>query len=170
MKQITIFLFFMAFMSLAMSTQAQEFKSAVGVRFGSPMSVSYKYFLNESSAVEVYAGTRGSRNFGINWRWYSVSAAYQIHKPLNVFDIDGLNYYYGLGATAFFWNYDFDTDFNSTSFGLQGYLGLSYTFTDKRVNLSLDWIPTYLLGNGYNRGFGADYGSLSVRYVLGEGE
>ena len=54
---------------------------------------------------------------------------------------------------------------SSTSFGIQGYLGLDYTFEDLPLNLTVDWIPTIFL-NGFNNGFGGSYGSLGIRYVL----
>ena len=171
MKKIIVFSFLLTLLFCATTSHAQDFKSAVGVRFGYPLSVSYKMFLSESSAVEVYAGTRGyNAGFGVKYRWYSVSGAYQIHKPLSIGDIEGLQYYYGAGVSVFFWTFDFDTDTNSTTFGLQGYSGLSYTFDEKPINISIDWVPTYFF-NGYNiSGFGAGYGSLAVRYVLSGGE
>jgi len=169
MKKAIVFSFFLTFLFSISTIQAQDFKSAVGLRFGSPLSVSYKFFMNETNAIEVFAGTKGYRNntaFGnLGWRWYSVSGAYQIHKPLSIGDIDGLQYYYGAGASAYFWTFDFDTDSNNTTFGLQLYGGVSYTFSEKPINISVDWVPTYFF-NGYVSGFGAGYGSLSVRYVL----
>ena len=77
---------------------AQDFyQSAVGARLGSPFSASYKTFVSESSAFEVYAGFR-SYGFG---GWLNISGAYQIHQPLEDV-IEGLQWYYGAGASIFF--------------------------------------------------------------------
>ena len=166
MKKLSLILAFFGCVLFALPSQAQNFNSAVGLRLGYPWSVTYKKFISESSAIEVFAGTRGSGILGSGYRWYSVSAAYQIHRPIE--ELAGLDYYFGAGASAYFWNFDFATDAASTNFGIQAYGGLSYTFDDMPLNVSIDWIPTFFL-NGYNSGFGAGYGSLAIRYVLSGG-
>lgn len=162
MKNLLFFFTFLVSLCFINTTQAQSYKSATGVRLGSPLSASYKTFIGESSAIEGIASFRGYSGYS----WFSVSAAYQIHKPLKAGDVDGLNYYFGPGAGVYFWN--FSNDFikgANTTFGIQGYLGLEYTFADLPVSISVDWIPTYLF-NGYGSGFGAGYGSVGVRYIL----
>ncbi len=167
MKYKILVLSFLGVLFCSTSIYGQEFKSAIGLRLGYPTSVTYKTFITESAALEFFAGTRGQRNVvnGNGWRWWSLSGAYQIHKPVNLDGIEGLNYYYGFGATALFWNFDFETDDNTTVFGAQGYLGLSYTLRNQPINFSADWIPTFLIG-GFSNGFGGGYGSFAVRYVL----
>lgn len=145
------------------SLKAQEYSTSVGARLGYPVSASLKHFLNDKGAVEVYAGTRGWASY----RWYHVSGGYQFHKPIR--SIDNLSYYFGGGASVFFWNYDFEfllEDYSSTSIGAQGYLGLDYSFEDAPINLSLDWIPTIYFGSAFTTGFSGGFGSLSVRYIL----
>lgn len=39
--------------------QAQDYKSAVGVRLGYPLAISYKTFISEPSAIEAYVDYRG---------------------------------------------------------------------------------------------------------------
>ena len=161
MNKLFFLTLFSCFLFLGTSN-GQEFKSAVGARLGYPLSATYKMFLNESNALEVYGGTRG---FG-NYRWWIVSGAYQIHKPLEVGDLDGLNYYFGGGASVFFWSFDEGFgDFSTTTFGIQAYAGLSYSFADTPINISVDWVPTYFF-NGFGSGFGAGYGTLGIRYIL----
>lgn len=159
---------FFCFMLTSSTASAQEYKTAVGARLGYPLSASLKYFLNDNGhALEGYVGTRG---WGYG-RFVNVSVAYQIHNRLDIEGLEGLYWYYGGGAAVFFWNYDnafvFDDDYSSTAFGIQGYLGLDYAFDDVPINLSVDWVPTFSL-NGYSRGFGGGYGSLSVRYILAQ--
>lgn len=144
----------------------QQYASAIGARLGSPLAASYKFFHNETNAVEIYAGFRGFNGYS----WINVSGAYQIHN--DIASVDGLQWYYGGGASIYIWNFD-DNPFgrfdgvSNTSVGISGYLGLDYKFADIPLNLSLDWIPTFFI-NGFGSGFGGGYGSLGVRYVIGE--
>lgn len=156
------------FMLMTNAASAQEYRTAVGARLGYPLSASLKYFLNDNGhAVEAYVGTRG---WGYG-RWVNLSAAYQIHNPLEIEGLEGLYWYYGGGATVFFWNYDanfgFDRDYADIAFGVQAYIGLDYAFDDMPLSISVDWIPT-LSFNGYLSGFRGGYGSVGVRYILAQ--
>ena len=168
MKKTILMTLFLATAFFVNDVSAQEFKSAIGARLGYPLSVSYKVFLNESAAVEVMGGTRGVGSGIAGYRWYQVGAAYQVHKPLAVGDVEGLNWYFGGGASIYFWTFNegFLNEGSSTSLGLQGYLGLSYTLENTPINFTIDWVPTYFI-NGFGSGFGADYGSLGIRYTIG---
>lgn len=149
-------------------SHAQSFGSAIGARLGVPLSVSYKTFISEANALEFTAGYRGFGSGITRYSWYNVTGSYQIHKPLNIDGVDGLDWYYGFGGTVLFWTYDdaFVNPGSNTNIGIQGYLGLSYTFPNAPVNISVDWVPTYFI-NGFNNGFGSDYGSVGIRYILG---
>jgi hypothetical protein len=164
MKKIT-FTLLLAFAFMFVSDlNAQNYKSAVGLRLGYPLSASYKHFLNDNGAVEVIAGFRSYTYYS----WVNVGAFYQIHKEIP--SIDGLNWYYGAGASVYFWTWDtgFDYDDSSNvSFGISGVIGLDYTFSEIPLNLSADWIPTFFI-NGYGSGFGGGYGGLAARYILGK--
>lgn len=163
--KLKLLVFCAAFFMIGTLSAQEYYKSAVGARLGSPISASYKTFISEKGAIEGYVGLR-SYGFG---SWFNVSGAYQVHNPIS--DVDGLQWYYGGGVSVFFWNYDnvfADSGFSSTSFGLQGYLGLDYAFDDIPLNLSLDWIPTFFIGDLNINSFGAGYGSLGVRYILSE--
>ncbi len=153
------------FLSFTMTMQAQDYSSAIGLRLGVPLSVSYKHFLGGSNnAIEAFAGFRSYSGYG----WFNVGALYQVHKPIA--DVEGLRWYFGGGASVFFWNYDNgfvfgDKNNSTTSIGILGNLGLDYKFVNAPINLSLDWVPAFFV-NGYASGFGGGYGALSVRYVL----
>jgi hypothetical protein len=161
-KIITIVALFVGF---AVTAQAQDYNSAIGLRLGYPVSVSYKNFLGGgSNAIEVFAGFRSYAGYG----WFNIGGLYQVHKPIG--GAEGLSWYFGGGASAFFWNYDSgfvfgDEDDSSFSLGLLGNLGLDYKFSGAPINISLDWVPTFFV-NGYGNGFGAGYGGLAVRYTL----
>ncbi len=162
-KQFTI-LFFIAFgLFAAYNANGQNYSSAIGLRLGSPVALSYKKFISNSSALEFYGAYRGYNYYS----WFSLNGAYQVHKDIP--SVDNLQWYVGGGAGVYFWNYDnrFVGDNSSnTSFALQGYLGLEYTFDEVPISLSADWVPTFFL-TGYGNGFSGGYGALSVRYVLG---
>jgi len=158
MKNLFYVLVFL-FGSFGMS-QAQDYNSAVGLRFGYPLSVTYKTFLNESTAIEGYAGFRSF----LGYTEFRVNAAYLIHNEIE--NVDRLKWYYGAGPGLAF--YSFDTGFLGDDGGvgitISGYVGLEYTLDGAPVSFSVDWVPTFVIGG--ISGFGAGYGALSARYVL----
>ncbi|NBU35440.1 MAG: hypothetical protein EBS35_02550 [Bacteroidetes bacterium] len=152
-------LIFGVFFLFFSGVQAQNYKTAVGARIGYPLTVSGKYFIDESIAIE---GNVGLRAFS-EYRWIALSAAGLKHKPLDV--LEGLNWYYGAGVSIYFWRFENLTTFASSSFGLQGYVGLDYTFKKSPVNVTIDWTPTFFI-NGYTSGLGTRFGGLGIRYTL----
>lgn len=143
--------------------QAQDYKSAAGLRLGYPLALSYKTFISESSALEAYVGYRGFSFYN----YISVNGAYQIHKDISA--IDGLQWYFGGGAGVQLYSYD-GFDEGSTSVTINGYLGLQYTFADTPISVTADWVPGFAIGDGLGgfggSGFGGGRGGLGVRYVL----
>lgn len=164
MKKLILLFSFSFF--LFSTLQAQKYKTAVGARLGYPLSASIKHFINDSHAVEIYLGTRGRFDF----RSTNISASYQIHKPLEIDAITGLSWYYGFGASVYFWSWNdrysfYSEDYNNISFGVQGYLGLDYKFENIPLSITADWIPSVFV-NGFGSGFGGGFGALGIRYVL----
>ncbi len=148
-------------LTIGLAANAQSYSSAVGLRLGYPLSVSYKQFLNENGAIEAFGGFRSWSGYS----WVNLGAMYEHHQPIP--NVDGLNWYFGGGASVFFWNYKdvFLEDEASVSFGILGTIGLDYKFEEVPINVSVDWVPAFFV-NGYDNGFSADYGAVSVRYVL----
>ena len=144
--------------SLPLFSDAQTY---IGLRLGYPTSISLKHFLSEKTAVEVYVGTRGYSSY----RWINLSGAILRHNPIE--DVNGLQYYFGAGASVLFWNFDnVALENNSTkTIGLNGYAGIEYVFENVPVEISLDYIPTVFI-NGYTSGFSGGYGTFGVRYIL----
>ena len=161
-KQFTV-LFFIAFgLFAAFNANGQNYNSAIGLRLGSPWAASYKKFISDRHAIELYAAYRGYSLYN----WFSVNGAYQIYNDFP--NVDNLQWYFGGGAGVLFWNYDnafLGDNSSSTTIAIQGYLGLEYTFEDVPVSISADWIPSFYL-SGYGDGFGAGYAGLGVRYIL----
>jgi len=164
MKYILFLILFLSFFSEAQAQRA--YGSALGPRLGYPLSLSYKKFVSDANALEANIGFIGNRS---GYNWVSVSGAYLHHKVLDIEDIDNLNWYFGGGASVIFWNFasSFGRSRSSggTSFSVEGYIGLEYTFDDIPLNLSVDWRPS-LFFNSFFGGFGGAYGSLAARYVL----
>lgn len=157
-----ILLIFALSFFLAPSAEAQNFDSAVGLRLGVPLSASYKKFVNDAMAFEVYGGIRSSNTYSS----VNASGALQFHQDLGA--VDNLQWYYGAGVGVFFWNFKstfVPVENDGTSVAIQGYLGLCYTFDAAPVNVSVDWVPSFFV-NGFGNGFGGGYGALAVRYVL----
>lgn len=170
MKNPLLIVLLALFFCAAHTTEAQEYNSSIGARLGSPFSASYKNFISEQGAIELFGNFR-TRGVLTSYRWtrFGLGGAYQHHFDLEIEELEGLKWYVGGGATAYFWTYSNDSIFNeydNLSIGVQGYVGLDYGFEDIPLNISLDWVPTIILGDGYVSGFGANYGALSVRYIL----
>ncbi len=157
-------LFFALILLLTLSTlsYAQQYDRAIGVRFGYPLSVSYKKFINSTDAIELYAGWRGWRRY----RAFSLNGAYQIHRDFP--DVRGLQWYYGGGAGLQLWDYDF-YDSGSATVSLSGYLGLEYLIPDLPLTISVDWRPTIYLGTQRDDNFhnlSIPSGAVAVRYIF----
>ncbi len=135
---------------LNVSLQAQDdYKSAVGIRAGNSISASYKMFLSERLALEGIVGF----NLG-TIDAFSFSVLGQVHNELN---LDGLQWYWGFGIGL--------TLFDSISaLSILGNLGLDYKVPDVPFNISLDVLPTLLLGEVGDH-FQL-YGNLGLRYVI----
>lgn len=158
-KLFTVLAFVFMF---ALASNAQDYKSAIGLRLGSPLSVSYKTFISEKGAFEGVVGFRGYTGYS----WINIGAYYQHHNPIG--SVPGLSWYYGAGANVYFWSWDnsfVGDNSTSTTFGISGVLGLDYKFADIPLNLSADWIPTFFI-NGYGNGFSGGYGALAARYTF----
>ncbi|MCB0522541.1 MAG: hypothetical protein H6577_16065 [Lewinellaceae bacterium] len=184
MKKTTIIS--VAFLCLCCTLQAQDFKSAVGAKLGAPLAISLKHFFSENMAVDLYAGTQGRHYNAYYWdyydrydyrygyRWWTVGANLQYHRPIEInYDLLGnFSYYFGGGAAAYFWNWDYgyyhSDRYSKMSVGIQACGGINYTFDDYPVNVTIEWAPTVFI-NGFGSGLRAGYGSVGVRYVLNRG-
>ncbi len=154
-------LFVVAFLS---GTNAQDYKSAIGAKLGYGLVASYKTFLNEKSAVDIFGGIR--------WGGIAAGAYYEIHKPIK--SVERLKWYWGGGASFTTWDYGYAGYDSYYELGVSGVLGLDYSFDDYPVNVSVDWAPTIVLVDSYDYPFGSlsrfrsGYGAFSVRYILGK--
>ena len=116
---------------------AQDYKNAIGGRFGSYNGVTFKTGLNKNAMLELIGNFRSSHNVN----YFQVTGLYEVYNKIG--GAPGLNWYYGGGASVGSMKvkgYDGDV-----YLGLNGVLGLDYKFKGAPINLSLDWIPTLRL-------------------------
>jgi hypothetical protein len=128
-----LLLILFALSSLALSAQA-DYRGALGLRAGPGFGLSGKYFLNQDIALE---GHFRSRRMG-----YELTALAMQHRDLGW--QRNFNWYYGGGLHTGFSEYrELETgrERTRTTLGLDGVLGLEYTFIALPVNLALDWKP-----------------------------
>lgn len=146
----------------ASEMNAQNYNSAIGAKLGYGLVASYKKFLNEKSAIDVFAGLR--------WGGLAGGAYYEMHYDIS--SVDRLQWYWGGGASITTWD---NGVFNDTYFelGIAGVLGLDYSFDNLPLNLSVDWAPTYVILDSWDddvwgklNKFRGGYGALTARYIL----
>ncbi len=143
---------------IGFSARAQDYKTSLGLRAGVPYGVTVKHFFDKYNALEGIMAAR-YQGFIITGLWESEH--WTGHYP-------GLNWYYGGGAHVGFWsngtNPNINANYNGAVIGIDGVLGLEYTFDEIPLNLSLDLLPTVnLIGD---TGWGGINGALSIRYVF----
>lgn len=130
------------------SVQAQQTPLALGVRISSnaPIinnSVSLRYYISQKQAIE------GLLSFDP----LAIGGLYEVFQPLGP---EGLSWFYGGGAYV-----SFKKPVNS---GLQGIVGLDYTFTTLPLNLSVDWKPELSLTRSVN--FEPAAVGISARFMI----
>ena len=140
----------------AASAQDGNYKTAVGVKFY-PGAITFKHFLRSDRAIEAlgYFWDRGAR----------FTALYEFHKDIN--DVPGLQWYVGPGAHIGFYNKAKNAaGYGGVGIGLDGLIGLDYKINNAPINLSVDWQPSFELGNNYGNGFTGGWGGLAIRYTF----
>lgn len=97
------------------------------------------------------------------WGGFDITGLYEIHNE--AFAVEHLKWYYGFGAHL--GSYPAGEAPWGTAgavVGIDGILGLEYSFHEAPINIGIDWKPTFnLIGNQDFRG---DGGALSIRYIF----
>lgn len=140
----------------ASNANAQDYKNAIGGRFGSANGISFKTGLSKGAMLELIGNFRSNKALD----YFNLTGLYEIYKPIN--GAEGLNFYYGGGATiGSVKAKGFDGDVYLSA---NGVLGLDYKFSSVPFNISLDWVPALQLTP--NTGFyGGDVG-LGLRFTF----
>src|ERR1700760_1746953 len=128
MRTITIGILLLIVSSCINHLSAQDYKLAMGIRFSSASptlsnSISVKYFLDETNAVE------GLISFGTR---FGIGGLYERHQLIG--GTPAFTWFYGIGGYARWQN-------GKSYLGPTGAIGLDYKFANAPLNLSLDWKP-----------------------------
>ncbi len=153
-----IFLLTVLVAMLTVTSAGQDYKTSLGLRAGLPYGLTVKHFLNKKNAVEgILASSYGG---------FVITGLYENEHWTG--EYPGLNWFWGVGAHAGFWDAGRNPNVNETYVGsivgADAIVGLEYTFDEIPLNLSLDLLPTFNL-IGYT-GWGGINGGLSIRYVF----
>lgn len=129
---------------------SETYDFAIGVKMY-PGAITLKKSIGDDKYLEGIAAfwKRGVRT----------TVLYEVQAPL--FDVDGLNWYYGGGAHAGFYNSKYYE--GTTLLGIDGVLGIDFKIKGAPINLSIDWQPSFEFGNG--SGF-EGWGGLGVRIAF----
>lgn len=139
---------------------AQDYRTGIGLRAGNPLGLSVKHFVSNRTALEGILSTR--------WGGFLVTGLFEAHRRLA--DVENLNWYYGFGGHIGFFNGSYNRNYwgdpgiSYTVVGIDGVLGLEYSFEEIPVSIGLDWKPAFNVV-GY-QGFWGDGGAFSIRYTF----
>jgi hypothetical protein len=159
MKNYMLKLLLPLFFVLAAATQGKaQYDNAIGLRLWYYPGITFKHHISEPAALEFILDTRRGA--------FNLTGLYEHHFPLGP---ENLNLYVGGGAHVGYYRYNDNNkywgEYNGGAYlGVDGIVGLEYTFEAAPINLSLDWKPAFDL-LGY-RHFWGDGGALSVRYAF----
>lgn len=143
---------------LATTGFAQNYNTGIGIRGGLYNGLTIKHFTSHNTAFEGLITSR--------WGGVELTGLYEIQN--NFPGMSRLSSYIGFGGHVGFWNGDhadwgtYGTQY--TTIGIDGIIGLEYSFLALPVNISLDWKPELNL-IGYT-GFWYDGVAVSVRYIF----
>jgi hypothetical protein len=161
-------LIILALIALSANIHAQSYKAAAGLRLAWGWGLTGKFFTNDRAAIEGILNYRNYSYLDLGYNYLRITGLYELHNDLSS-TAQGLTWYYGGGAFVGFYGghfNDFYTGSKSTTYiGIAGCLGLDYKFKDTPINLSVDWIPSFVI-TGYGDGFTGENGGIAVRYTF----
>jgi hypothetical protein len=136
----------------------QDYRTSLGLRAGIPYGMTVKHFINKYNALEgILAGS-----------WGGFIATGFVENEHRTGTYPGLNWFWGLGGHAGFWDPGRNPNIPEMDIGgvigVDAIFGLEYTFDHIPLNLSLDILPSLnLLGD---MGWNGINGAVSIRYVF----
>ena len=157
------YLFIAVLLTTMAKVQAQhDYKTALGIRLAYGTGIDVKHNLDESTSIEGM--------IDMQWRGVLVMGLYEKHFPIIKHE-EGFRFYMGGGAHLGFWGdyrrhpwYDEGDTRKHVAIGLDGIIGIEYTFKDIPLNLAIDWIPMINIAD-HPAFWGMGLG-LSVRYAI----
>src|SRR6188768_1136444 len=100
MKKLGLLFIILVCLAISNGLKAQTYHSAIGLRLGSPIAASYKFFISDPGAIELYLGFR---SYGLGYTFIDPGAMFQYHKPIS--SVEGLSWYVGGGASLYLYSY-----------------------------------------------------------------
>ena len=148
---LTLSILFVSFWSFG-----QNYSTAVGIKGGYPGfgTLNIKHYLTSNTALEGSLG--GFSKVGLGNGAFAI-VDYEINSSLE----SGFTWHYGGGALLGFTN-----DLTGDSFlhtGINGLVGLEYTFEEVPINCSIDTGPFIFFSPYVNFAWG---GGLAIRYAI----
>lgn len=158
---IVVALTALAWVATADTASAQQYRTAIGLRAGTSAGFDVKHFVNRYNAIEGLVESR--------WNGVNFVGLYEWQKgPI---DSNGIEWFIGVGGHIGTWNTrHYNPWFNEPyprSYhvaGVDGIIGLEYTFRDVPINLAVDYRPSFNITE--YTGFWLDNVGLSVRYAI----
>jgi hypothetical protein len=144
------------FVVLTTTANAQDYRTSLGFRAGVPYGITLKHFLSETNAFEAILASR--------WSGFEITGLYENEHWTG--EYPGFNWFWGFGAHIGFWNNTpyYNAVNGGAVIGVDGILGLEYTFDEIPLNLSIDLLPSInLIGSSSWNGIN---GAISFRYVF----
>jgi hypothetical protein len=143
----------------AVPSQAQNYRTALGVRLGAFNGITIKHFMKRDNALE------GLLNF--RWNGFIISGLYEYQKPFK--GVNNLDWFVGIGGHVGFWDngdyyWNHYRNESYTVFGMDLIGGIEYTFDEVPINLGLDWKPAFNFVGDSHVWF--DGLALSIRYTF----
>lgn len=139
-----------------------NYETALGLRFGYGTGIDVKHNLDDNSSVEGLLDLR--------WRGFLITGLYEKNFPV-IKKEEGFRFYMGGGAHVGFFSdyrrhpwYEEKDNRDHVALGIDGIIGLEYTFKDIPLNLAIDWIP--MLNIADHAAFWGGGLGLSVRYAI----
>lgn len=144
------------------SAYGQQYNTALGIKADYSSvnlgfaELSVKHFFTQQDAIEI--------NAGAGQRFFWLQAAYLRSQPM----IKGIDWYYGGGIDGGYWSRSNGGRAEVARqqgfwIGLNGTVGIEYTFDVVPINLALDAGPTFRIVPDLKLGWGA---SLAFRYAF----
>jgi hypothetical protein len=141
-------------------SNAQDYNTGIGFRGGFSNGITIKHFISPTVALEGIISSR--------WRGVELTGLYELH--IKAFQTERLKWYVGFGGHVGFYDGKYTSNNWGTSgntytvVGLDGILGLEYSFVGVPINISVDWKPAFNFAG--HSGFWADGGAISIRYIF----
>lgn len=156
MKKVNQLMFFLLMLLSIQEVAAQNvkvpkpsYKTGVGLKFF-PLGITVKSMTTKKTAIEF---------LGYFHDGFRVTGLYEYHGIIN--EEKNLKWYIGGGGHIGFADNDNGSD---AKLGVDGIIGLDYKFLHLPLNISLDWQPSFGLGD--ESSFTGNWGGIGARFCF----